>query len=617
MESLVTMSDIARIASVTRQAVTNWRSRPTSTPFPSPKSVLAAVEHFDRDEVLDWLEATGRGLNVSARLDAPAVAVPVGLDVEDAVVLLALRASIGQDLAPLGADQRIALAREADPEDAFMLDEVIRLSTADDLADYVDALHEASYGPSDALDRLYMTRAAQGGRGLTATAVSLLQQIADVCRTFLGPDGVAIELRLDPQARSVATGFEAAGHHSDRAALRLHAIEGRQVESGAGPLVKVIALTGLEDRATLDAADEIAVGLDSGQIAVIVGPASALCDRLRGDLYDARKDTLRTGSEDHGCALVASFKLPRGLWRDAHRKNLGLWVLRGASAATAAVVGDLSGSLVDGSELAADVLGALEQTGARSYRYGRALPYAAVWTGDTVVPLGIGAQPATALEAASAHERLVRSTLVTQEPVAGFDLPQARASTTGPSSTRSLGELVDAGVIIRQSGARISDEDLDPAGSVRVITADGGDPRWIDRLVEAARYRSAVHTEPGDVVFSTNPPKAVVDETGGAIVASPSRILRPDSARAGIGSRALAAAINRLRGNSEWKTWQIPRFPAAQVKRVESALGDVAEYFAEIRKHEAAAADLVTSLIQGVAAGAVTLDEPNTEKKAG
>ena len=261
------MSDIARIASVTRQAVTNWRSRSASIPFPSPKSVVANVEHFDLDEVIDWLEATGRGLSASARLDAPAVAVPAGLDVQDAVVLLALRASVGQDLAPLGAHQRIALAREVDPDDTFLLNEVIRLSTADDLADYVDGLHEASYGPSDALDRLYMTRAARGARGLTAAAVSLLQQLAEVCRTFLGPDGVAVELRLDPQARSVATGFESASPNSERAALRLHAIDGRQVESISGPLVKVISLAGLDDRATLDAADDIAVDLDAGQIA--------------------------------------------------------------------------------------------------------------------------------------------------------------------------------------------------------------------------------------------------------------------------------------------------------------------------------------------------------------
>ena len=153
-------------------------------------------------------------------------------------MLLALPSQRWAGPRPVGADERIALAREVDPDDTFLLGEVIRLSAADDLAAYVDGLHEASYGPSDALDRLYMTRAAQGSRGLTAAAVALLQHLADVCRTFLGPDGVAVELRLDPQARSVAAGFESASPQSERAALRLHAIDGRQVESNTGPLVK-------------------------------------------------------------------------------------------------------------------------------------------------------------------------------------------------------------------------------------------------------------------------------------------------------------------------------------------------------------------------------------------
>jgi hypothetical protein len=61
----------------------------------------------------------------------------------------------------------------------------------------------------------------------------------------------------------------------------------------------------------------------------------------------------------------------------------------------------------------------------------------------------------------------------------------------------------------------------------------------------------------------------------------------------------------------------IPRLPADQVERVEAALGAVNEHLSEIRRHEAAAADLVTSLIQGVAAGSVTIDEPETDKKAG
>lgn len=617
MDSFLTMADIARLADVTRQAVTNWRSRPASVPFPSARTVVADIEHFDRDEVVKWLEATGRGLNENACLDAPAVAVPNDLKVEDAVVVLALRARAGQDIGPLSAGERVDVARGIDPNDEFLLTEVTRLAVDDDLAEYVDALHEASFGPSDALERLYGSRAAQGSRGLAPTAVSIVRQLAEVCRTFLGPDGVAVELRLDPRDRVVVREFESASSQSGRVALQVHAIDGVEPAPVTGPLVKVLSLSGLDDADVLDAAGEVAVDLDADQIAIVIGPASALCDQLTGDLYDARKTAIQTGGEDYGSALVAAFKLPRGMWRDAHRQNLGLWVLRGSTTVKVAVVADLSGTQVDGAELAADTLGALEQTSARAYRYGRALRYNTVWTGDTVVPPGIVAQPSAGIDTAAAYDRVLRSTLVTRDAVPGFDLPAARSATPAPVTTRTLGELVNDGRIRRESGTRIAEVDLDPEGSVPVITAEGGEPRWIDRLVEARRYHSAGRTEPGDVVFSVNPPRATVDEAGGAIVAFPSRILRPDHVRAGIGPRALAAAINRLGDNAEWKTWQIPRFPAAQVRRVENAIAEADEHLAAIRKHEAATTDLITSLIQGVAAGSVTLDAPDTEEKAG
>src|SRR4051794_38348114 len=111
------MPEIARLANVTRQAVTNWRSRPASTPFPAPVKVVDGVERFDRDQILDWLEATGRGRNREARLDAPAVVAPASLDVERAVVLLGLRAKVAEDIGPLTAEERIALAEQIDPDD--------------------------------------------------------------------------------------------------------------------------------------------------------------------------------------------------------------------------------------------------------------------------------------------------------------------------------------------------------------------------------------------------------------------------------------------------------------------------------------------------------------------
>ena len=358
-------------------------------------------------------------------------------------------------------------------------------------------------------------------------------------------------------------------------------------------------------------------------MAIVLGPASALCDRLspRGDLYDVRKGALEMGGEGYGCALAAAFRLPRGLWREAHRQNLGVWVLQGATAANGVVVADLSGTEIEAGELAADVLGALGRTGARSYRYGRVIPYNDVWTRDTVVLPGIGTQQSpSARVVASAHDRLVAATLVTREPIDGFDLTELTRGSTAVSETRSLGELVDGGGIRLQSGSRIADEETDPTGSLRILSAtNAARELWIDPLVAADRYAHAARTERGDVVFAANPtPRAMVDEIGGALVASPSRILRLDPLLAGIGPRALAAAINDLPATTEWRAWPIPRVPTSQIGNLEDALGRIADHHAAVRKHEAAAAELTASLIQGVVAGSVTLGAPSTKKmKAG
>ena len=615
MKPLVTMSEIARLANVKRQAVTNWRSRPASTPFPSPVKVVDGVERFDRDEVLDWLESTGRGRNREARLDAPAVVTPENLDLARAVVLLTLRAKVAQDIGPLSAEQRIALAEQVDPADIYLLAEVRELAEDNHLAAYVDGLLSAAYGPSDAIARLYDTRPAQGSRGLAPDLITLLQSMADACRTYLGPDGVAVELRLEPRARQVAAGFQSVDGTAgtDRAMLRHLALDGLAVEEAAGPRVRVVSVVGRDESEALDLADEAALELEDGQAAVVVGPATALCDRLVGDLYDARRKTLEMG------ALAAAFKLPRGLWREAHRQNLGLWILRGGAPATGVLVTDLSGREVDPRELADDVLGALEQTGARAYRYGRVVPYNDVWTRDTVVLPGIGAALSTSTGASSVHDRVVEATLVTREQIAGLDVPVVGQSGTTRLVPRSLGELVDAGAIKIQSGSRISPEHLDPDGSVRVLSADPSAPQGrIDALVAADHYSHAARTELGDVVFTASPiPRAIVDEEGGSRIASPSRILRVDSLRAGIGPRALAAAINEMATSSEWRTWSVPNVPTAQIQPLEDALGGVLDHLAELRRHEEAATNIITNLIQGVAEGSVALSSSTTERKAG
>lgn len=619
MESLVTMTEIARIAGVTRQAVTNWRRRPASAPFPSAVEAAQGIERFDLSKVLDWLDETGRGRNDEARLDAPSVAVPDDLDLTDAVVMLSLRGSVSQDLANLTPDERVALAEELDPDDRYLLTEIQSLADDDALAAYVDELLAASFGSADALARLYASRAAQGNRGLAPEMIELLRELAGACRTHLGPDGVAVELQLDPRDHQIGEGFGATSGTVERSTLRHHALTGMAPEGAKGPLVRVVSTVGLDDAQTLEVAGDLAIGLDADEVAIVLGPASALCDRLSGEPYTARKSALKMGTESYGCALAAALKLPRGLWRGAYRQCLGVWVLQGETTATGAVVADLSGTQIDRTELAADVLGALERTGARSYLYGRIVPYNDVWTRDAVVVPGVGARSVPSAGLTSrAYDRLVEATLVTQEGVAGFDLAPVERGTSTVTRTRSLGELVDTGDVTLHSGSRIAAEDLDPAGSLRVISAGTSeDELRIDPLVAADRYSHATRTERGDVVFAHIPqPHAVVDGDGGSLVQSPSRILRVRE-RAGTGPRALAAAINELATSAEWKTWSVPDVPRAQIQPLEDALGGVLDHVAELRRHEQASTSIITNLIQGVADGSVTLASPTTERKAG
>ncbi|GEP37516.1 hypothetical protein NPS01_11790 [Nocardioides psychrotolerans] len=626
MESQVTMTEIARIADVTRQAVTNWRRRPASAPFPSATEVTQGAERFDLREVLDWLDVTGRGRNADARLDAPSVAVPGDLDLENAVVMLALRGGVSQDLAPLTPDQRVALAEELDPDDQYLLSDIRSVAGDDGLAVYVDELLAAAFGPADALDRLYASRAAQGSRGLTPEMVGLLQELADACRTHLGPDNVAIELRLDPRDRRVGAGFREAGGAADRSTLRHLALDGITSVTLAGALVRVVSAVGLSDSEALDLADDVAVDLDVNQVAIVLGPASALCDALppAGSLHTSRRKTLEgLGAEPLTPALSAAFKLPRGLWREAHRKSLGIWVLQGGTASARVVVADLSARDVDPAELASDVLGALQQTPARAYRYGLSVESTFVWTNTSyaVVVPGVGASEHQPAEAGTSRERLIAASLVTRENIAGFDVPIADGTGLPATAARRLGSLVEGrSPLMRiQSGCRIKGEHLDPTGSLRVLSGDASlAATFIDPFVAAEHYSHAAHTEPGDVVFAASPtPRALVDEEGGSLVAYPSRILRLEPLRAGIGPRALTAAINEMATSSEWKTWSVPNVPRAQVQQLEQALGGVLDHLEALRCHEEAATNIITNLIQGVAEGSVALGSPTTERKAG
>lgn len=74
MSRVATLSlrDIADLAGVRRSVVSMWRNRPLVRgrrhPFPAPVAVINGVEQFSRDEMVEWLERTGRGRNSEQRV---------------------------------------------------------------------------------------------------------------------------------------------------------------------------------------------------------------------------------------------------------------------------------------------------------------------------------------------------------------------------------------------------------------------------------------------------------------------------------------------------------------------------------------------------------------------
>ena len=624
MKQALTMQDIANIAGVSRQAVTNWRRRTTANGESAafPKALLVdGIERFDLPEIQAYLNTTGRGLNAESAIDAPALAVPTGVDLEDIVTLLVVRAEHSDDISEMSRAELMTLARAIDPHNLYLATEVAALRSEPRLGAYVDALMATSLGPADALARLSTSFTARtaAARGFDSTLIDLVRELLSVSRLHLGGDEVAIECRLPTDAFGVAQGFEHAivddADANHRAMARRLALTGAMPTTSSAAVVRVVSALG---RTTHDALnwieDKVINELADREIAIVLASNSALGGKLRGDDRALRSDILKLGG------LVAAVALPRGLWKEAHRQSVGLWVLQGGVTRNEALVADLVSVDIDAVDLGFDLAGALEQTGARQYRYGRRRPYNETWTRDTVVPTGFVAASPLKLPKSTVVERVVAGTALTREGLMGFDLAIAEAPGGNPRPVRSLGDLVEGRnpKIHMKNGARIAREHLDGFGSMRVLSADATVSGSIDPLIAAEHYGHAVRTEPGDVVFAVSArPMAVVDDLGGALVLTPSRILRPSSGRAGIGPQALAQIINRLPQNArEWRSWQVPQLTASQSVALEEALSAAHEYEGEVQRRLDAVFDITNNLLEGVVTGAFDITT-TLIKKAG
>jgi hypothetical protein len=627
-EPTLTLPDIATLAGVQRAVVSMWRRRPRARgqlmPFPDPVPPAGPVERFRRDEIVEWLTRTGRGNNTEHRLDAPALSAPVGVALEDLVTLLCLytHGDGDSELADLTSAERERLARRIDPADEFLLTEVGQLSATDEALRFVDDLVEASLGLADALSRLEHGAAgrALGRRELTAQALTLAAAVTQALAMHLDADGVPVAFAGGPPGLALAVA--SAGRHlgiegngqAERALRRRAAIHGLDItDANVGPRVRVLSVLGSTSDATLTRVDDLVLDLGPREVGLVIGPAAALCDRLRGDDERNRATTLRLRR------LVAAVRLPRGMWREAHRQALGLWICAGDQTIDRPMIADLGGfppAELSVEDLAADVSGALSATPGRAFRYLRSADLPAILTGTPLVPMGARA-PRWETPSHKHLDQVQAAALVTAEPLAPFDILVTAAPGAVLLRRRSLEELHEAGALVMRRGRRIDPHHAVPDGSVPVLGLHGmAEGLALDPFDAECLYPRAHRTEPGDVVFAEGaPPRALVDTRGGALVASPSRILRLGPG-AGVGPHTLAAIINHQARTGGWQTWSVPLLDPAAAATLEVALAQADTYGVALRRRQDALHDLITALIEGVGAGDVSV-VPSSDNQKG
>ena len=416
----LSLSDIARLADVQRPVVSMWRRRPLAGhAFPSAVARVSGEERFDAREVADYLAATSRGNNPDAGEDLVAHAKLAQLTNLDEVVtvhgltaLLCLATMTDEPLGSLSTAELHDLARAVDPDDAYLLREIVALGRElEPLAAHADELASASYSPSAAFERLLTQRAPASYPGHAATTLAPAAQ-ALVARTAVAlaadagaeapcfvdvTDGSADLLLATSKAYagelapSVATvSLDSPVARLARRRLRVHDIHRMDVVSddsgdfalvgGSGDVaVHVLQVPpagepGLSDLEVLDFLGNLVVQLSDDSRVVVIGPASALTDRAATAEIDLARDAVIRGDR-----LRAAIRLPRGLLPRSPRRALALWVLGPAHGAVPVrdrwtVVADVSDqsldeSVIDG--IVTDVVAAMTPD-ERSAKSGRA-----------------------------------------------------------------------------------------------------------------------------------------------------------------------------------------------------------------------------------------------------
>ncbi|MFB9797381.1 hypothetical protein ACFFON_10605 [Arthrobacter citreus] len=651
-----------------------WRSRTKESPhpFPQPQQNARGQDLFDAFEVARWLVDTGHGNNRQALDDVASFTAVTGVaaqgeDLFNALTaLLALRVLSGTQLTGLDSADLLDAADDQDPDNVLLYSELEHVKPdLGALARYADLLVDGAYHPAAAFEKLMTDRFRAGlrqhaGIALADQATEMVAAIAAELAAglpetpvFADPTNggsdllMAVARRMgDAEDVVLMTGSNDDGDaRLARRRLCVHGVGRGQLDVDANgefslscPAVLVAQYPApgtpvMDALQMLSAVEHIQLQMGEDQRAVIIAPAVALTEPLRGEAENVRSDLLRSGR------LRAVVKLPQGLLLSKSRQALALWVLGPAhrsveDTAKWTMVADLGSAHLSQDvvqDLVGDIsaaMGTLAQIRAHSFRFAHlSLTRVLLASRGSLVGAAMAssgrkklAGPEAALRADDLLAQLNTPTapdLLDRYSVESVSDHRAVAPLTGATAGKSspIQDLLASKRLMYRQGHRLDPEHLARDRGVRVIgpeevfgTLTMGS-RSIDLLVLADAYPAARVTEPGDVVFCTSPrPAAVVDTEGSAVVLYPARVLRIDRTNdGGLHPHVLAADINAVpSGDGSWKRWPVRRMDQGQ-EMLTAVLTELAQQRDAARKRLQQLEELTTLVLDGVAGGTLTV----------
>ncbi|MFD4942099.1 hypothetical protein ACFWNT_06050 [Streptomyces sp. NPDC058409] len=697
------MSEISALAQVKRPVVSTWRRRHDD--FPSAVTESSGRPMFDGEQVAEWLISTGLGNADPAVLRAEIALFGIAAQrerfsaqqlVDVLGSLLCLRKLDGRPLvvdppntSGAGDDDLWAAVlhrtERMDAEDEFVLRELRAVDAAAmPLVRLAEDLVEAAYDERGAYEWLLASRSRLGLGTLAADAVApemqaLLAQLTDL-RTW-GERGEAVTI-ADPYARAgdllaavlreaddcervtaLAADPDESLARIVRRRLLLAGVDelaldvqtGHRVEEGlVDPDLIVTQLPyrpgeGRSVLAALEGVERVADLLGSGSTALVLGPADALVDALRGTEESQRRSALLRSN-----VVEAVIALPGGVlpYRPGYRS--ALWVLTRDPVPAAegkVLLADISSEPLTTevcARLAEDVLlwraEGFRRLDGHDPRYGRAVNVADL---DRAFggPLTPPAPPAFAMLSSTVTER--PALIAEAEAHLAQAAQEARSyeDEHGPyrggilrrvgrmPRRTTLGELIAAGRVTRLQGHRLDHAHCTGDGHHTVFGPEeitgqvSFGARRMDRLTLAAAYDRVALTEPGDVLYTLTPQLGFhVDHEGFGVVAFPARALRVNP-RAGrpLTARVLAALLGAARNTGRSPSavraarriedYQLPDLDPDDVVRFDALLAETERRERMLRAQADALAEARRLTIAGLADGTLTLDHVPTHHR--